>query len=123
MTPPIPQIAGLNKELEIIEKEGGKQKRLEFYLKRSRKISKGVKDLGLSLFPKPGFESPTVTCVNVPEGMTGPEVYKEARARGFELAQGYGVLKERTFRIGNMGYIRMEDIDEMLTVLGEILKK
>ncbi len=122
MTPPIPQIAGLNKELEIIEKEGGKQKRLELYLKRSRKISEGVKNLGLSLFPKPGFESPTVSCVKAPEGMAGPDVYKKVRGRGFELAQGYGALKERTFRIGNMGHIRLEDIDEMLTALGESLR-
>lgn len=122
MTPPIPQIAALNKELEIIEKEGGKQKRLEMYSKRNHMISKGVKELGLTLFPKPGYESPTVTCVNAPQGMSGPEVYEKMRKRGFELAKGYGALKERTFRIGNMGYIRFEDIEEMLEALGEVVK-
>jgi aspartate aminotransferase-like enzyme len=122
MTPPIPQIAALNKELEVVEREGGKRKRLELYSERSRRITEGVKALGLSLFPKPGHESPTVTCVNAPERMGGLEVYKRMRERGFELAKGYGALKERTFRIGNMGYIRFEDIDEMLGALAEILK-
>jgi len=78
--------------------------------------------LSLSLFPERGYESPTVACVNAPEGISGPEVYERMRERGFELAKGYGELKERTFRIGNMGYIRLEDVDEMLQVLGEILR-
>ncbi len=120
-TPPIPQIAALRKELEIIEKEGGKTARLELYRKRFEKIVKGVKDLGLSLFPKPGFESPTVVCVNAPAGMTGHDVYNRMRERGFELAKGYRQLGERTFRIGNMGYITFDDIEEMLKALAEVI--
>ncbi len=122
MTPPIPQILALNKELELIEAEGGKQKRLEFCFKRMRKIREGVESLGLSLFPERGYESPTVACVNAPGKISGPEIYVRMRERGFELAKGYGELKERTFRIGNMGYIRLEDIDEMFRALGEVLR-
>ncbi len=122
MTPVIPQIAALNKELEIIEKEGGKKKRFELYFKRMQRIRKGVESLGLSLFPKAGCESLTIACVNAPKRISGLQVYEQMRERGFELAKGYGELKERTFRIGNMGYIHLEDIDEMLHALGEILK-
>jgi aspartate aminotransferase-like enzyme len=43
------------------------------------------------------------------------------RAKGFELARGYGRLREKTFRIGNMGYITMSDIEEMLSALKEVL--
>ncbi len=122
MTPPIPQILALNKELEIIEQEGGKQKRFKLYSERMQKIKQGIKALGLSLFPEPGYESPTVGCVNAPEGISGLEVYERMRERGFELAKGYGKLKERTFRIGNMGYIRLEDVAEMLQALAEAAK-
>ncbi len=122
MTPPIPQIFALRKRLELINQEGGKQKHLELYSQRSRRINDGVERLGLSLFPERGYESPTVTCVNAPEGVTGLEVYGRMRERGFELAKGYGELKERTFRIGNMGYIRPEDVDVMLQTLGEVLE-
>lgn len=121
MTPPIPQIAALRKELEIIEKEGGKKARLELYRKRSERIREGIKELDLTLFPRKGYESPTVTCVNAPEGMSGIEIYERMRERGFELAKGYGEVKERTFRIGNMGYIRWEDIEEMLKALAEVI--
>jgi aspartate aminotransferase-like enzyme len=123
MTPPIPQIAALRKELELIEHQGGKPKRLELYRKRSERIREGVEKLGLSLFPKPGYESPTVTCVNAPRGMSGPEVYSKMREKGFELAKGYGPLRERTFRIGNMGHILPEDVEEMLQALAEVLRR
>ncbi|MFN4133190.1 MAG: pyridoxal-phosphate-dependent aminotransferase family protein [Candidatus Hadarchaeales archaeon] len=121
MTPPIPQIAALKRELEIIEEEGGKQKRLELYQKRAGRIRKGVEELGLKLFPREGYESPTVTCINAPSGMSGLLVYEEMRKRGFELAKGYGVLREKTFRIGNMGYILLEDIEEMLEALADVV--
>jgi aspartate aminotransferase-like enzyme len=123
MTPAIPQIAALNKELEIIEAEGGKKKRLDFCAGRMEKIKQGIENLGLSLFPWKGYESPTIACVNAPAGMSGLDVYEKMRGYGFELAKGYGPLKERTFRIGNMGYIRLEDIDEMLQALGEVIKR
>ena len=123
MTPAIPQIAALNKELEIIETEGGKEKRLEFCAGRMQRIKQGVEDLGLSLFPRKGYESPTIACVNAPAGMSGLDVYEKMRGHGFELAKGYGPLKERTFRIGNMGYIHLEDIDEMLQALSEVIKR
>jgi len=122
MTPPVPQILALNKELEVIETEGGKQKRLELYSKRSRRIKEGVEGLGLSLFPQKGYESPTVACVNAPKEISGLEVYERMRERGFELAKGYGELKERTFRIGNMGYIPLEYVDEMLQALTDLVK-
>jgi len=43
------------------------------------------------------------------------------REKGFELAKGYGSVKDTTFRIGNMGYIEFEDIESMLTALREVL--
>jgi aspartate aminotransferase-like enzyme len=45
------------------------------------------------------------------------------RDEGFEIAEGYGLLKEKTFRIGNMGYIKDKDISEMLIALGGIIEE
>lgn len=123
MTPAIPQILALRKELEIIEREGGKYQRFELYRRRMEMIVKGIKDLGLSLFPEPGYESPTIACVNAPPGKTGDQIYEGMRTKGFELARGYGRLRERTFRIGNMGYITFEDIQEMLLALREVIQQ
>jgi aspartate aminotransferase-like enzyme len=120
-TPPIPQIAGLNAVLRIIEKMGGKEKWLGMYAERAEKIRKGVTDLGLELFAREGYRSPTITVVKTPEGIKGIDVYNAMRKRGFEIAKGYGPVKEYTFRIGHMGYITDEDIRELFENLREVI--
>ncbi len=121
MTPSIPQISGLKRILKIIEDLGGKEKYFELYAERNKRIGMGVKKLGLPLFPCKGYESPTVTCINAPSHINGLEVYQKMRERGFELAKGYGTVKDVTFRIGNMGHIELEDIELMLGALREVL--
>ncbi|HDQ06411.1 MAG TPA: hypothetical protein ENN36_06800 [Candidatus Bathyarchaeota archaeon] len=59
--------------------------------------------------------------MNSPAGIDGVEVYERMRMEGFELAEGYGTVKNATFRIGNMGYIESADIDSMLEALGKVL--
>jgi aspartate aminotransferase-like enzyme len=121
MTSCIPQVAGLNAVLKLIEDRGGRDWYFDLYRKRNAAIRKGVEELGLSTYPMEGYESPTVSCVTAPEGMKGPDVYRAMRGRGYELAQGYGALKESTFRIGNMGWMPDEYIDGMLGALGEVV--
>jgi aspartate aminotransferase-like enzyme len=121
MTSTIPQIAGLNTILKIIESKGGKKWFFDLYAERNRRIREGVKKLGLTMFPKSGYESPTVNCVNAPEGIDGLDVYEGMRGEGFELAKGYGTVQNLTFRIGNMGYIESADIDLMLEALTKVL--
>ncbi|MEM0084111.1 MAG: alanine--glyoxylate aminotransferase family protein [Candidatus Methanomethylicia archaeon] len=122
-TPPIPQMLALRRILKIIRDEwGGKYNYFELYRERNRIIREGVQKIGLTLFPRKGFESPTVSCINAPKGMTGDEVYEVMRERGFELAHGYGKIKDKTFRIGNMGYIEFKDIYEMLKNLEDVVK-
>jgi aspartate aminotransferase-like enzyme len=121
MTSAIPQVAGLNTALKMIREKGGKLWYFDLYKRRNRVIREGIMEFGLCTYPMNGYESPTVSCVNAPEGMSGPEVYNAMRDKGFELAQGYGALKSSTFRIGNMGWIPDEYIKEMLEALGDVL--
>jgi aspartate aminotransferase-like enzyme len=122
-TPPMPQIFGLNVVLRIIEQMGGKGKWLGMYKQRSEMIRHGVKEMGLGILAEKGYESPTISAVVTPTGVTGTQVYEAMRERNIELAKGYGAVKETTFRIGNMGYIPFDNIKEMLENLSEVVKK
>lgn len=121
MTSTIPQIAGINAILSMIEENGGKQWFFDLYAERNRRIREGVQKLGLTMFPQMGYESPTVNCVNSPTGIDGVAIYEGMRNKGFELAKGYGSIQKVTFRIGNMGYIPWDYIDSMLESLGKVL--
>ena len=121
VTSVIPQIAGLNTALKMIQRRGGRKWYFDLYKERNLKIRQGVEKIGLSTFPRKGSESPTVNCINAPEGVDGNVIYERMRQNGFELAQGYGPIKKNTFRIGNMGYIEMTDIDLMLRTLGSVV--
>ena len=120
MTSAIPQVAGLNAALKMVDERGGRDWYFDLFRKRNKEIREGITALGFSTFPREGYESPTVSCIKAPEGVVGPTVYEAMRGEGFELAQGYGALKESTFRIGNMGYIPDGDIGLMLEALGRV---
>jgi aspartate aminotransferase-like enzyme len=87
---------------------------------------------GFELFPKKGYASPTVTCIQVPPHLT-MEKLKEAkeqlRQRGYLMDTGYrgvNTLLERigsplTMRIGHMGDITTQHLEEYLMRLKDAL--
>jgi predicted phosphoserine aminotransferase len=77
---------------------------------------------GLSVLPSRQFRSPTVTCIRLPEGLMGPDVVAGMSDRGYVIGSGYGKLKPTTIRIGHMGDHTMGELNELLGVLGGVLK-
>ncbi len=71
------------------------------------------------LAPEP-VRSPTVTCIRVPAGWTGPQVADAIETRGFTVATGYGRLKDETFRIGHMGDQTLTTLDALLEALEDV---
>jgi predicted phosphoserine aminotransferase len=68
-----------------------------------------------------GYRSPCVTSIILPEGLTGPDVVARVAAHGYTVATGYGKLKEPTFRIGHMGDHTLDELENLLSVLDEVL--
>ena len=65
--------------------------------------------------------SPTVTAVVVPDGMRGREVVAGVLAHGFTIGNGYGKLRDRTFRIGHMGDHTVEGLRACLAACGDVV--
>jgi aspartate aminotransferase-like enzyme len=106
-TPSIGHVFALSSKLDDFLAEG-----LDVRYARHRKTNQMVRDWasrhGFTLFPEPGFESLTLTCVNNgarPGGRTVdvPKLQKLVKDQGFLIDGGYGKIKGATFRISNMG--------------------
>jgi len=123
-TPPIPQMFALSKSLDLMFEEGlgkvwDRHKKVSDYVK-----SRCIKDFGFKLFPDPSYASVTLSCIETASaGVNAKDLMGKMKARGYVIGSGYGDLKEKTFRAGNMGNVYMEDAKEMLDVMQEELKK
>ncbi|MDH7501398.1 MAG: alanine--glyoxylate aminotransferase family protein [Verrucomicrobiota bacterium] len=130
MTPSTPSIAhvyALASKLDDIFAEG-----LEARFARHRQTSQSTRDWaakhGFTLFPDPGFESLTLTCINngaKPGGrvIDVPKFQKLVREMGFLIDGGYGKIKGTTFRISNMGDETPETMAQLYAAMDEAIAK
>jgi len=125
-TPPIPQMFALDKSLDLAFKEGI-ENRIERHKKCSSFVREGVKDMGFEIFPDEKYASQTLTCVDFSKMKTTHnfnvnEMFAKMKSKGFVLANGYGKIKDRTFRIGNMGNVSTGDVFDMINCMKESIK-
>jgi aspartate aminotransferase-like enzyme len=76
---------------------------------------------GFELFPAPGYESRTVTCVRNNREIDVPAMIAFAREHGMVIGNGYGALKNKTFRIAHMGELGPDDMQALFDVLDTFL--
>jgi predicted phosphoserine aminotransferase len=119
-TPSISHIYALDRQLDRMLAEG-----LENRFRRHREIAELVRRWArekFALFPEAGYESDTVTCVTNTRGISVSELTSQLKkAHQCVISNGYGKLKDRTFRIGHMGELRLSDVEELLGWIDEIV--
>lgn len=76
--------------------------------------------LGVSLLARPGFRSPSVTCIR--SQIKTSTVLARMREQGYELGGGQAELAQTSFRIGHMGDHTLAGLEAMLEVLERVLR-
>jgi aspartate aminotransferase-like enzyme len=110
----------LDMQMDRIMKEG-----FDARYARHEAMAKRVQDWArkhFALYPAEKYLSRTVSCIKNTRGISVADLNKELGKRNLALSNGYGKLKEQTFRIAHMGDLQMSDIDELLGAIEEILK-
>jgi aspartate aminotransferase-like enzyme len=72
-----------------------------------------------SMFPEPGYESITVSCINS-HGKDVNALSQQLAEKGFLISAGYGKLKDKTFRIGHLGEWNLDGIKQVISLIDEI---
>ena len=75
---------------------------------------------GLEPLPDPEHRSPTVSCIQAGH-LDVPAFLAALEARGFKVSNGYGDLKNKTFRVGHMGDHTEAELAELLAAADEVL--
>ena len=52
-----------------------------------------------------------------------PALNEFLKGHGMKIANGYGDLKNKTYRIAHMGEIQMTDVEKLLGLMDEFLKQ
>jgi len=73
------------------------------------------------IFTKEGYLSNTLTVMKNTKGISVSNLNKELGNRGYAISNGYGNLKEKTFRIAHMAERTMDELKELIRTIEEIL--
>lgn len=118
-TPSLSHMFAMDYQLDKILEEG-----LDNRYKRHIEMAEYVRAWGkehFELFADERYLSNTLTNIKNTTGISVAELNKELGKRGFQISNGYGKLKEQTFRIAHMGECTLDDIKELLVNIDEIL--
>jgi len=94
--------------------------RFEEHARMQRATQTWARSHDLRLLPEEAHASPTISCVQA-GGVDVPALIAGLKQRGHEIGNGYGDLKNKTFRIGHMGDHTEAALAEMFALADEVL--
>ncbi|MGL4571016.1 MAG: pyridoxal-phosphate-dependent aminotransferase family protein [Clostridium sp.] len=120
-TPSLSHMFALDYQLDCIINEEGLENRFNRHLEMANRVREWGRKY-FELFPEnDDILSNTLTTIKNTRGVSVADLNKALGERGFAISNGYGDLKEKTFRIAHMADCTMKDIDELLSNIEDIL--
>ena len=119
-TPNIPMMFAMDYQLDKILEEG-----LENRFLRHKEMGEYVRAWAkenFELFPKEEYASNTVTTIKNTRNIDINLLNVQLGERGYQISNGYGDLKDKTFRIGHMADYTLEEIKGLLNNIDDILR-
>ena len=121
-TPPVSLMYGLDYQLDKALREG-----MSARYARHQKMADMVRDWATKrmdgMFPEAGYQSNSLAVINRGAGFDFDDFHSKLKARGYEISNGYGDIKEKTFRIGHMGDTTPEMMAGLLSVMDDIMEE
>jgi aspartate aminotransferase-like enzyme len=119
-TPALSLIYALDLQLDRILNEG-LENRFSRHSEMARLVQDWVLAHGFDIFAAEGYRSSTVTTVTNTLKIDINALNDFLSSRDMLIANGYGQLKGKTFRIAHMGETKVKDINRLLSALEKFL--
>ncbi len=121
-TPAMSLVFALAKQLERIAQEG-LENRFARHAAMAERTQKWALARGFGLYAPEGYRSPTVSTVENTLDIDLKALGNFLLERDMRIASGYGALKGRTFRIGHMGELTVDDVDVLLAAIDQFVEE
>jgi aspartate aminotransferase-like enzyme len=121
-TPALSLIYALDLQLDRILGEG-LDARFARHAAMAERVCSWALSMGFGLFAPEGYRSKTVTTIDNRRGLDISALNKFLLERDMRIANGYGALKGKTFRIAHMGETQMEDIERLLSAMTDYIQQ
>ncbi len=122
-TPPTHALLAFDQALRELETEGGVRGRNARYAANHDALIAGMARLGFEPFLSPDVQSCIITAFAYPssEAFEFGRFYRELSERGFIIYPGK-LTEVDTFRIGNIGRVFREDMDQLVLAIGAVCR-
>ncbi len=119
-TPALSLIYALDTQMDRILTEG-LAPRFARHAAMANRVQEWALSRGFGLYAAEGYRSHTVTTVENTHNLDVAALNKFLLARDMRIANGYGALKNKTFRVAHMGELHMADVDTLLSAIDEFM--
>ncbi len=120
-TPSLSLMFALNYQLDAILQEGPKN-RFKRHEDMAEVVRKWAKD-NFALFADERYLSNTLTVITNNKEIDIAKLNSKLGERGYQIANGYGKMKDKTFRIAHMADCTEQEIHDLLSNINEIIKQ
>jgi aspartate aminotransferase-like enzyme len=113
-------IYALDAQLDRIQEEG-LENRFARHSAMAARTRAWAKERGFALYIGDNCCSQTVTSIDHGSKVNFNALNSFLIERGMRIANGYGEMKDKTFRIGHMGETQLTQLEELLAAMDEYL--
>jgi aspartate aminotransferase-like enzyme len=120
-TPAISLMRALSVQLDYVFAEGV----LERYARHAalaERTQQWALAHGFALMAEAGYRSPTVTTITNTRAIAVEALNGYLASQQMEISNGYGVYKDKAFRIAHMGEVTQGDLDRLFTAMEQYLE-
>jgi aspartate aminotransferase-like enzyme len=121
-TPAISLMRGLSVQLDRILAEGV-ELRYARHAYLAQRTQQWAQDHGFALMAEEGYRSPTVTTVTNTRQIDVEALNAFLAEEQMEISNGYGVYKDKAFRIAHMGEVNDADLDRLFDAIERYLQQ
>jgi 2-aminoethylphosphonate-pyruvate transaminase len=119
-TPAIQAFYAFDVALDLLLAEGVEARHAR-YAALSAQLRDGLAALGFRFLLVPEQRSATLTAVFLPDGVSYADLHDSLKAHGFVIYAAQETLRQKVFRVANLGQIDSEDLQRFLKVLARVL--